>query len=168
MTKKVLIVLAIVAVVYILTKLLKFSNVVQKAGSFIAELERFVSKPYWDYKQWSWGYGTKVPDSTSSPSVVPNKIITKDQAQVLMNKHITNDYNVLKPLVKKELTPNQWASLLSFTYNLGIGTGKTMVGHINRNASNLEQLWKAYIYAGGVPNNGLIDRRNKEWKLYNS
>jgi len=168
MPKKALIIVVIIVVVYILTKLLKVSDVIHKARQFIAEQESFSSRPYWDFKQWSWGYGTRVPDSTSSVNVVPAKTISRDEANTLMVSHISNDYNALKPLVKKPLSPNQWAALLSFTYNLGVGTGKTMANRISNNVSNLEQLWKSYIYAGGQVNSGLVSRRNREWNLYNS
>jgi Phage-related lysozyme (muraminidase) len=168
MAKKVLIIFAVVVIIFIITNLVKVSDVVKKAGQFIAGEERFTPKPYWDYKQWSWGYGTKVPDSTASPTVIPNVTIGIDTAKSIMNNHISKDYAVLKPLARKELTPNQWAALLSFSYNLGIGTGKTMLSRINSNIPNLEAVWKSYIYAGGAVSNGLISRRNKEWNLYNS
>lgn len=168
MIKKVIIIVAVVVVLYIITNLVKVSDIVKKAGQFIAGEERFSSRPYWDYKQWSWGYGTKVPDSTANKLIVPQKTISRDEAQIGMDRHIANDYAVLKPLAKKELTPNQWTALLSFTYNLGTGTGKTILSAINNNATNLESKWKSYIYAGGQVNSGLVARRNKEWNLFNS
>lgn len=168
MAKKVLIIFGVLIGIYILSKILKGSNVINKAANLIAGLERFVSKPYWDFKQWSWGYGTKVPDSANNPNTVPNKTITRSEANRLMEYHIANDYLILKPLVKKTLNANQWTALLSFSYNLGSGTAKNIVSAINTGASNLESKWKSYIYAGGSVNSGLISRRNTEWNLYNS
>lgn len=168
MVKKVAIVFAIITTIYILSKLLKGSNVINKAANIIADFEGFVAKPYWDFKQWTWGYGTKVPDSVNNPNVIPNKRINKDEAFNLLGKYVAKDYDILKPLVKKVLTPNQWAALLSFSYNLGSGSAKNIVSAINSGASNLESKWKSYIYAGGSVNSGLVSRRNTEWNLYNS
>lgn len=137
--------------------------------SFIPSVEGFRSYPYWDKKQWSWGYGTKVPGSTTNPNSNPGGTISRDQAYSDTVAHIQNDYNYLKPLITRSLTPNQWAALLSFSYNEGPGNADNLVSNINSGDDTaLENQWNLYIYAGGEVDQDLIDRRQKEFALWES
>lgn len=125
----------------------------------LPQVEGFRAHPYWDNKQYSWGYGTKAPG--------PEGTITREQALIDARKHLVNDYNYLKPLVKRNLAANQWAALLSFSYNLGTGNADNLVNNINSgNDAALEQQWKLYINAAGKPDPGLIERRNLEWRIW--
>ena len=126
---------------------------------FISEWEKFSPTPYWDVTRYSWGYGTKAPGPTGQ--------ITQAQAWAEMTDHLENDYRYLKPLISQNLAPNQWAALLSFSYNLGPGNADNLIYNINSgNWSALETQWKQYIYVGGAPNNYQIKRRAAEWELF--
>jgi len=134
---------------------------------FLQTWESFSSKPYWDYQQWSWGYGTKVPGSSNDPGINPGGTITRDQAMQDMIRYVQNDYNYLAPMIKRSLKPNQWAAYLSFAYNTGKGNADNLITNINSgNDAALEFQWKKYIYAGGEINSNLIDRRKAEWQLW--
>ncbi len=67
------------------------------------------------------------------------------------------------------LTPNQWASVLSWTYNVGVGAAcsSTLVAKINRGESF--RAWcpelKRWVYAGGERLGGLVKRRDAEYAL---
>lgn len=67
------------------------------------------------------------------------------------------------------LAPNQWAAVLSFTYNVGVSAAcnSTMVKKINQGASY--QIWcpemKRWVYAGGKKLPGLVRRREAEYQL---
>jgi lysozyme len=67
------------------------------------------------------------------------------------------------------LTPSQWAAVLSWAYNVGVGAAcnSTMVEMINQGASYQE--WcpelKRWVYAGGEVYGGLVRRREAEYQL---
>ena len=134
---------------------------------FLPPLEGFSSTPYWDYKQWSWGYGTRVPGSVNDQNKKPTGTISRDKAMLDALQHVNGDYLYLKSLVKASLNANQWSALLSFSYNLGRGNADNLVANINaKNWPALESQWKQYVYAGGVINSTLVNRREKEWNLF--
>lgn len=129
------------------------------AEDLIASFEGFSPTAYWDNKQYSWGYGTKAPGAGSE--------ITESQARQELRKHIQNDYGYLHPLVSVSLTNNQWAALLSFSYNLGTGNADNLLQNINaQDWAALGQQWEKYVNAGGVYNAGLADRRAAEWQYF--
>lgn len=132
--------------------------------SFIPTVEGFTASPVWDYKQWSWGYGTA---AGFDPNKKPAGTITPARAWLDAEKVIDSNYQALKSLVKKNLNGNQWAALLSFAYNAGVGNAKNIVETIN-NGSSQEVITriKKYVYAGGVYNQGLANRREKEALMY--
>lgn len=143
-----------------------YQNILTK---FLPTWEGFSATPFWDYKQWTWGYGTRVPGSSNDPLKKPLGTITRAQAMTDALRKVQQDYLYLKGLINVPLNSNQWAALLSFSYNLGPGNADNLVKNINsQNSAALEQQWKLYINAGGAPNNGLIARRNAEWQLWNS
>lgn len=134
---------------------------------FLPTWEGFSSRPYWDFKQWSWGYGTRVPNSVADPQIKPGGTITRADAFTAMMEHIDRDYNDLKKLITVPLTSPQWAALLSFSYNLGVGNADNLVNNINKkDLAALQTQWNAYINAGGVPQDILIRRRAAEWELF--
>lgn len=132
--------------------------------SFIPSVEGFTASPIWDYKQWSWGYGTA---AGFDPNKKPSGTITREKAWSDAEKVIDSNYQVLKALVKKNLNGHQWAALLSFAYNAGVGNAKNIVETINAGTTQeVITRIKKYVYAGGVYNQGLANRREKEALLY--
>lgn len=133
---------------------------------FLPSVEGFSAYPVWDYKQWSWGYGTAAGfDQNKKPAGT----ITKERAWQDSLKLINQHYNYLKPLIKVPLNANQWAALLSFSYNLGSGNADNLVANINSgNEAALFTQWRKYVKAGGVRNQGLVNRREKEIALWKS
>jgi GH24 family phage-related lysozyme (muramidase) len=134
-------------------------------SDFIPTVEGFRSNPYWDKKQWTWGYGTKVTGSIDNPNVKPNKTITRNEAFKEMMKDLDYRHNYLKPKLRA-LSNKEWAAILSFAYNEGVGAADKLVNEINNKSDSLQSHWKEYIYAGGLVSNDLIARRNKEWNLF--
>lgn len=128
-------------------------------ASFIPSVEGFRSTPYWDSKRYSWGYGTQAPG--------PNGTISREQAFTDMFAHLMNDYSTLAPKITRALTVNQWAAYLSFSYNEGPGAALKLVPDINAGGPQaLYDHWMKYVYADGVVNDDLVERRNKEWELW--
>ena len=131
---------------------------------FVPKVEGFLSTPVWDYKQWSWGYGTAAGYDRNNK---PAGSITRERAFAEMMAVFNSHYQALAPLVKKKLNANQWAALLSFSFNCGVGNAKNIVETINSGTvADVVARMQKYIYAGGVRNDGLVNRRKKETDLY--
>ena len=134
-------------------------RIIDKLVSFVPGIEKFSATPYWDVNRYSWGYGTAAPGATGT--------ITKEQALADMIAYLMADYATLSNKITRSLTASQWAALLSFSYNLGIGNAYNLVPLINAgNDAALKEKWQKYVYAGGVVNQGLVSRRNKEIALW--
>lgn len=137
------------------------NRLLDKLSSFIPSVEGFSSKSYWDESRYSWGYGTAAPG--------PDAYITREQAFSDMVAYLLRDYATLSGKITRDLTVSQWTAYLSFSYNEGIGNALNLVENINSgNDKALETQWNKYIYAGGVINDNLIERRKKEFALWNS
>ncbi len=81
--------------------------------------------------------------------------------------HASGDYTYLSKLVKRELSPNQWAAFLSFSYNLGRGNADNLVALINEGEfEGLKYKWLSYNKAGGKVSNVLKNRRQKEVEAF--
>lgn len=144
-----------------------FDRVAEVSQQFVADIETFSPRPVWDYQQWSWGYGTRVPGSVNNPNINPGGSITPAQAWQEMRKVHATNYRYLANLLKRPLNVNQWAAWLSFAYNLGPANADNLVGNINRSDDDaLFAQMRKYINAGGQPSQGLINRREKEIKLW--
>lgn len=138
---------------------------------FLPEWESFSPVAYWDVSRYSWGYGTQAPNTDPSMSLAEARAasgsIDEPTARAEMLSHIDNDYTYLKTLVTRNLSPSQWAALLSFSYNLGPGNADNLINNINSgNDAALQSQWKQYINAGGKPDSDLIARRNAEWEFW--
>lgn len=135
------------------------SRLVNKLAAFIPSVEGFAPVSKWDFKQYSWGYGTKAPG--------PGLPITREKAFSEMLAHLLGDYDTLKPQVTRSLTTNQWAAYLSFAYNEGVGNADNLLTNINSGDNlALAMQWRKYVYAGGVVNQDLVYRREKELALW--
>ena len=68
--------------------------------------------------------------------------------------------------IRKSLTDNERAALISFTYNVGRGKlcSSTLAKKANANQPFCAELSK-WVYAGGKVRNGLVKRRNAERAL---
>jgi len=82
-------------------------------------------------------------------------------------EYLKTDYYKFSRILKVPLTVNQWASLLSFSYNLGFGNGDNLVPNINaKNWSALKTQWVLYKYADGKEDPDLLVRRQKELRNF--
>ncbi len=135
------------------------TRLINKLAAFIPTVEGFAPVSKWDYKQYSWGYGTAAPG--------PGLSISRDQAFAEMLTHLLTDYNTLSPQVTRSLGVNQWTGYLSFSYNEGVGRAVNLLANINSyNDTALAAQWRKYIYAGGIVNQDLVERREKELALW--
>ena len=97
--------------------------------------------------------------------------ITREDAEWLLMRDLREVADGLLPLVTVELTDNQWAALISFGYNLGLGAFQRSMlrDMINRGefaAVPNELLRWCHVGRRVLP--GLVARREAEGKLWRS
>lgn len=94
---------------------------------------------------------------------------TPEQCDELLQQEMSEHFAGLRRCVEGELSPNQWAALLSWTYNVGVGAacGSTLVALINQGEG--AHTWcpelKRWVYAGGRKLRGLVRRRQAEYEI---
>jgi GH24 family phage-related lysozyme (muramidase) len=124
--------------------------------NFTKKTESFKPKAYWDYKQYSIGYGTKANSST--------EVITEPEAYA----RLTVEINDARSLVKKILPPNTPVgieqALTDLTFNAGSGWETQHLGEAVKAGdwTKAKELILQYNHAGGQVNAGLTTRREAE------
>ena len=145
----------------------------ESCAEFIKAFEGFSTYPYYDYGQYTVGYGTKCPAEKYFEYKANG--IPKSDAEELLQKTLVEISDTInqKLIVPYGLTFNQhqFDALVSFSYN--IGTGWTTYGSTLRNALLTNATEDAIVYAfslyctaGGVYMSGLVTRRLCEANLF--
>ncbi len=135
------------------------------AVDLIAEFEGFEPKPYkCPAGVWTIGYGqTQGVTAKSKP-------VTEKQARERLYYDVTKVFAPqLDGLLEVKLTDEQYAALLSFTYNLGAGALRksTLLRMVNQRRWDSAKLqFYRWVFAGGRKLNGLIRRRKREAELF--
>ncbi len=139
----------------------------------IKELEGFFAIPYWDYSQWTVGFGTTCPADRLEEYKVTG--IPVEDAEELLREQLAKFEKAVNEYAKKhnlKLTQNQFDALVSFTYNLGSSTltksSSTLSKAILSGASDNELIYAFSIYcmAGGEYMPGLMRRRLVEANMF--
>lgn len=135
-----------------------------KEGNFI---------PYQDSKGvWTIGWGTTIyPNGTRvTKDAAP---ITKAQAEEYLMNYSNEILATIKRNLKKDITENKMAALISFGYNTGPTAVRKTIYYLNRgdNAGALKYM-KRYVkekQKDGTykTSDGLVNRRNKEAAVWN-
>lgn len=119
------------------------------------------------------GYGTIVypPEYLGGKKVkVGDPNITEPQAASFLMWELKLKAKLIDPLLRDDLTPNQFAALISFAYNLGEGSlkGSTLRKKVNANPNDptIANEFPKWCYADGKKLAGLIRRRVAEYNLY--
>lgn len=112
---------------------------------------------------WTVGWGS------TGPHVVPGMTITEEEAETLLRDDLRRFEEGVEQLVEVPLNDNQFAALVSFAFNLGLGalSGSTLLRLLNEGdyASVPAQLAR-WNKAGGKVLAGLSRRREAEGKLW--
>ena len=148
-------------------------NASESCIDFIKKVEGFSPQPYYDYNQYTVGYGTKCP--TEKYFTYTANGIPKSEAEELLQEHIETIEDTLnKKLLKKyelTLTQYQFDALVSFSFNVGTGWmtyESSLRNAIVRNAEPNDMVYAFGLYctAGGKYLPGLITRRLCEANIY--
>ena len=136
--------------------------------------EGFSRTPYWDFTQYTVGYGTKCPDDMVD--YYTQNGITEEEAETLLRNHLVSmerDINV-KVIDKYglNLSQNQFDALVLFSYNCGTGwayeTGGTFHNAIAKGATgnDLIRAFALWCSAGNQIRTYLLRRRLSEANMY--
>jgi lysozyme len=102
--------------------------------------------------------------------VKPGDTITLDRANQLFDFIIAKFAAKVKQLVKSDINENQFAALVSFAYNCGVGNlqNSTLLKKVNANPDDptISDEFMKWTKAGGKQLGGLIKRRKSESNLY--
>lgn len=123
--------------------------------NYLKKIEGFSPKAYWDYKQYSIGYGTKAASAS--------EVIDEAEATRRLHDEIAKAYKLVNDFVPN-LPKGQAQALTDLTYNAGPGWERGSLGNAVK-AQKIDTI-KAdillYNHAGGVVNDGLTRRRHDE------
>ena len=145
------------------------------AMNFIAQEEGFREQAYQDQTgKWTIGFGTTV---INGRPVGPGDTLSRQESQKVMRDQIVNSYTSFANKVGNNISPNQFAALTSFEYNLGSNvwnqpSGQKIIKSINQgNFQQAGQLMQQFNKSRNPSsgqlgfNKGLANRRRKEAEL---
>lgn len=125
--------------------------------NFIKKAEGFRAKPYWDYKQWTVGYGTRASG--------PSDTVTEAEAEQRLRKEIDAAYKlVVNKFPNVKFDKGQLQALTDLTFNAGSGWEEESLGKqvAAQKIDSIKADILLYNHAGGQVNAGLTARREAE------
>ena len=134
-------------------------------------MEGFSAKPYWDYAQWTVGYGTRCPDDKLEE--YKKNGISKAAAEKLLKKELAKAENAVNNFAvenDRQFEQHEFDALISFTYNCGTGWTSETTGYFY-NAVKSGDKGNDFLYAMALWSTAggefiLIDRRMCEADMY--
>ena len=131
----------------------------------VKEMESFYARAYWDYKQWSIGYGTKAGGA--------GETITEEAAEKALAAELAQSQAAVDAAaasVGLKLTPGQRDALTSFDFNTG--DAAKLITSSGGNIAEIERRMPSWnkVTQGGrkVVSPGLVARRAKEVAMFRS
>lgn len=136
--------------------------------------EGFSRTPYWDYAQYTVGYGTKCPENMRE--YYTKNGITEAEAEVLLRNHLAAvERDINSQIIDKyklTMTQNQFDALIMFSYNCGTGwtyeTGGTFHTAIaqGKTGNDIVRAFALWCVAGDGVKTFLLRRRLCEANMY--
>ncbi len=162
----------------------RVSHRMSEAGmNLLMSIEAFRSKPYddqngADISNWvkgaTIGYGHLISqDEWGRQGGTFKNGITENQARELFEQDLAPFVDGVNEKVTADISQHQFDALVILAFNIGMGNfGSSSVLKLVNNPSaqtnypTLEAAWKAWNKSQGKVMQGLINRRNAEWKIY--
>lgn len=134
----------------------------------IKQFEGCVLHPYQDaVGLWTIGYGCRwIKGVMVSARTEP---LTQEEAEALLSAEIVKTRDQVLKTTKGPLSDNELTALVSFVFNLGLGTyaHSTLLKLLNAgDRAGAAAEFPKWVYAGGVVLPGLVKRRAAERKLF--
>lgn len=114
---------------------------------------------------WTIGYGHLILKTEMEKLIK----ITTGEAKTLLRKDLRRTEQGVQKLVSVSVTQNQFDALVSFAFNLGVGSLKKSTLLRKLNAGDVQRAalqFKSWNKAGGKVLTGLTRRREAEMKLF--
>lgn len=138
----------------------------------LKRLEGYAKYAYWDYQQWSIGYGTRCEENE-----YPDGITEEEATRLLLNVLIVYETYLDGFLDANSITVTQpqYDALVSFTYNLGNVWNRAedfklrdiLFNNISGyTEQEIKEAFLEFVSAGGQVVQGLIDRRGVEASMF--
>lgn len=111
---------------------------------------------------WTIGYG-------HTKDVVPGMIITQEEAEEYFKEDLLDFEEGVSDLLTIEVTDNQFSALVSFAYNLGLGSLKKshLLSFLNQGmAEKAATQFVRWDLVNGIPDKGILRRREAERDLF--
>ena len=137
---------------------------------FIKHFEGVRYKPYLDVAGlWTVGVGHLIEGGKQLPDAY-NKTFTSEEVDALLRKDLLRFENGLSRLLPNVLLrQNEYDALISFVFNLGLGTLQRSTLRqclLRKDKQKASEQFLKYCYAGGKIIKGLQTRRIAEQKLF--
>lgn len=135
--------------------------------------EGFSSRPYWDYAQWTVGYGTKCPDDKLEE--YRQNGISETEAEALLREFVSRFEGEIHRFADRTnitLKQNQFDALLLFSYNCGTSWSYDKNGGLYNAVSSgatgnaVIDAFSRWCNAGGEIKTFLLRRRLSEANMY--
>ena len=135
--------------------------------------EGFSRTPYWDYAQWTVGYGTKCPDDKLEYYKANG--ITEEEAEALLQIYLVRFEEEIQKFMQKTgvtLNQNQFDALVLFSYNCGSAWSYDKNGGLynavvsGATGNTLIQAFSRWCNAGGQIKTSLLRRRLRDANMY--
>ena len=136
--------------------------------------EGFSKKPYWDYSQYTVGYGTCCP--SDMVEYYTQHGITEAEAETLLRNHLARVESRIHSKIIDQygitLTQNQFDALVLFSYNCGTAWAYDSEGTLHKavvsgaTGNDLIRAFALWCSAGGQIRTFLLRRRLSESNLY--
>ena len=130
---------------------------------FVKQKEGFSPKAFWDYKQYTNGYGTRANSS--------DEVIDEKEADHRLREKAQEFYNIVVKFdhaYKYGFNDNQLNALTSFVFNGGPGWLDQVSANGKRSKEQIAQAMLNYNTAGGQQLPGLVSRRRQEVAMFNA
>lgn len=111
---------------------------------------------------WTIGYG-------HTSTARPGQEISMEQAEAFLKEDLSRFERAVERIIRYPLTDNQFAALVSLTYNIGEGAFEksTIARLLNQGLLSQAALqFDRWVYGGGKKLPGLIRRRRAEQQLF--
>jgi lysozyme len=139
-----------------------------KGLALIKRYEGFRSRAYRDaVGVWTIGYGHT--SRAGPPNVSAGMVISRKQAEKILTRDIDRFARTIRPMIKVDLTNEQFSALVSFAYNVGpAGFARSSVlKAVNAGQfDNVPHRLSLWVKAGGRTLKGLVRRRAAEGELF--
>lgn len=135
------------------------AGVLLLAAGLVRPWEGYSPEPYVDIVgKVTWCYG--------ETKGIPKDSYKRQECEAILQTSLGRHLSGVAACIGQPLTENEWAAVLSWTYNVGVraACGSTLVKRINRGEPG--SAWcpelRKWVYAGGKRVKGLVNRREAE------